>query len=856
MLCRLLGTCVCLFSLVVFAGCNGSGGGSDDGGSSSSQTASVENSTDSPDANDSNEDQDGASSSDASEPSNQNATSGDDQEPTDEPSAPDDSDEASTPGYAITPSSGGGSTSVDESANESSENEGASEPSDSAPEDDASELIDDEPEPVTGESGAGGDNADAVPSEDQLDRSDYITDVVIHNYGDIAEGEQSVSFGQVFADGDVAKAQHVVAVMDGSVVPTQVDRKANWSDGSLRHAVITVLAPKSTPGQSQRVQLYAADRASDSGFDNLRINDLLGTNFNAEVRVRQNGTTYTADARRALERVAQLGGCPDWGQASCKRWLTGGLASEWIVPATLTTGNADQPRLRVYFNVRAYRGAAGGIGNVRVDTVIENDLTYAVKPNNVAYTAHITVGDNQYDIDDLTHYSQTRWHHVLWTQSTPELYVEPSVKYLQSTGAISNYADLSPSEDLLDSVRQHVAPMQRGDQSRDMGDTGAQAAIGPLPRWTSTFVVSGDRRAFNWMLANDDAVGSYGFHYRDTQSGRPVTIVDHPYITIADRNWARQAGGAFADDFLPSCESDCSNPNHFDMAHHPSIGYVPYLVTGDFYYLEEMQFTASYIELWANPAYRNHDKGRLLRSYQQVRSQAWSLRSISDAAFATPDDDPMKSYFVDQINYIVQDYLDSYVDAAGHELHTLDGYGAVHYPANRPTNVSIAPWQADFFTWAAGHAAEQRVPGAQRLIDWLSEFQIGLMTSAKTGDRDGFCWIVASGYTFKLRASNDAPMYTTLDEVYKATYPELDGLECGSQPMANQLSTSDDDLEAREMVGFSRSATGFPSNLQIALAVATDVRTGKGQEAWRVFENRAVKPDYSDYPNFAVVPRL
>ncbi|WP_423823443.1 hypothetical protein V5738_05670 [Salinisphaera sp. SPP-AMP-43] len=847
MLCRLVGTCVCLFSLVAFAGCNGSGGGSDEKASSSSQTASVGNSSDSDNEEGSGSDQSDTASSGTSEPSNQNASSSDDQTSPDQANSSDSSDNDPIPEQTIRPSDGGGSTNVDE-------DDGASDVADGSSEDDASWSNGDDTNLGVGEAGNENDDDSAV-SDGEPAPSEYITDVVIHNQGQAATGVENVSFGQVFADGDVARAQHVVAVIDGSTVPTQVDRKATWSSGSLRHAVITIQAPALTSGGSQRVQLYAVGRASNSGFKTLTINDLLGTNFSAEVRVRQNGTTYTADARRALERVAQLGSCSAWGQASCKRWLAGGLASEWIVPATLTTGNADTPRLRVYFNVRAYRGTSGGIANVRVDSVIENDLTYAIKPNNVSYSAHIAVGDNQYSVDGLTHYSQTRWHHVLWTRSAPELYVEPSVKYLQSTGAISNYADLSPSEDFLDSVRQQVMPMHHGDQTPDMGATGAQAGIGPLPRWTSTFVVSGDRRAFNWMLANDDAVGSYSFHYRDSHSGRPVTIVDYPYITIAGLNWARRAGGSYERDLLPSCETTCSNPNHFDMAHHPSIGYVPYLVTGDFYYLEELQFTASYIELWANPGYRNTDKGRLLRAYQQVRSQAWNLRSISDAAFATPDDDPMKSYFVNQIDYIVQDYLANYVDDTGHELHTLDGFGAIHYASGSSADTSIPPWQADFFTWAAGHAAEQDVPGAQRLRDWLSVFHIGLMTSAEDGDKNGFCWVAASAYKLKVRDEKDSPIYTTLSEVYENSFPRLNGLECASQAMANQLSASDDPLSAGEMKGYPHSPTGFPSNLQIALAVSADTDLPDGHKAWRVFEKRKTKPDYSDYPNFAVVPR-
>ncbi|KEZ77847.1 hypothetical protein C41B8_07367 [Salinisphaera hydrothermalis C41B8] len=685
----------------------------------------------------------------------------------------------------------------------------------------------------------------------------HITDVSVQNYGSSASsaGKVDVTFGQVFADGDVGAQQHVVAAIDGKAIPTQVDRKATWSDGALRHAVVTVQLTAPDNGAAQTVSLYAVSNPVDLGLGTVSLSDLLGTNFDATVKITQGGTTYTASARDALENAVQTGKCPNWGDPACKRWLSGDLASEWVVAAPLKNGNSQTPRLRVFFNVRAYRGADGAIANVRVDSVIENDQTYAVAPNNVTYDANIAVGDNSYSIKSLTQYTQSRWHKVLWTHGTHPYYAGVSVSYLQASKAVSKYADVKPTDKFLSGVPQTSVPMDHLDQTPHMGDTGAQAGIGPLPRWTSSFVTSGKRQAFNWMLADDDAAGGYSFHYRDDKTGRPVTIVDHPYITIADLNWARQAGGAFAADLLPSCEKDCSNPNQFDIAHHPSIGYVSYLVSGDFYYLEEMQFTASYVELWANPDYRKTDKGRLLNAFQQVRSQAWNLRSISDAAFATPDKDPMKSYFVNQIDYIIQDYLNSYVNASGHPLHTLDAYGAVHYPANQPSNISIAPWQEDFFTWAVGHAAEQQVPGAKKLLNWLAPFQIGLMTSAKDGAQSGFCWQVASGYTFQLRDDNNSPIYTSLDEVYAKTYPRLNGLACNSQAMANELSTTDDQLSPDQMVGYAISPTGFPANLQIALAVAADSDANNGKQAWQVFEGRVDKPDYSNYANFAVVPR-
>jgi hypothetical protein len=76
------------------------------------------------------------------------------------------------------------------------------------------------------------------------------------------------------------------------------------------------------------------------------------------------------------------------------------------------------------------------------------------------------------------------------------------------------------------------------------------------------------------------------------------------------------------------------------------------------------------------------------------------------------------------------------------------------------------------------------------------------------------------------------------------------GLPCGSPAMATALG-----LKAGEMVGYSSSAEGYPSNLQPALATAAESGAAGGAEAWAKFQARAVKPDASSEPQFAIVPR-
>jgi hypothetical protein len=75
-------------------------------------------------------------------------------------------------------------------------------------------------------------------------------------------------------------------------------------------------------------------------------------------------------------------------------------------------------------------------------------------------------------------------------------------------------------------------------------------------------------------------------------------------------------------------------------------------------------------------------------------------------------------------------------------------------------------------------------------------------------------------------------------------------LVCASDEMANFLK-----LKKGEMTGYSDSYSGFPSNMQPALAYSANTGIPKAKEAWDIFMKRSVKPSYDEYPEFNIVPR-
>ena len=706
-------------------------------------------------------------------------------------------------------------------------------------------------------------------------RGAVVTDHVV-NESSRAQSNVPVTFGQVFKAGDVPRGTTLAATVDGRPITLQVDPKATNPDGSLRHAVLTAVL-SSLPGRANLPVTLSSQATTPTKAEPIALSQLLATGYDAKVSLNIGGTSYTASARKLLEAASATHACKEWDKA-CNVWLSGPLASEWVVNGPVTASNGASPNLRVYFAVRAYsNGTPGTIGRVRTDIIVENSDAFAPQTQ-PQYTATLTSGSASYTGPALTQYAYTRWHKVLWwNNDEPQVYLQQDTQYIQNSMAVSRYMPLTPDEKFLAGLRQNCAPLDHCDQTKAMANTGAQAAIGPLPRWTSIYIIDPDVRAYNWMLANTDALGAYSIHYRDAATGWPVSIRKHPNTTIINWTGANaiaakndEKGKAYKADLLQNCTNDAvvkkctpswygtGNPNRWDNAHQPAESYVPYMVTGDYYYVSELTFGASHNQIWSNEAYRGFSKGLIDSSHGQVRGKAWVLREMANAAWLLPDRDPLKAEFKASVENSLNEWNAKYTNNRdANSLHVMNG-GAVYNVRGGKRN-GLAPWQHNFLTWSAGHAAELGFAGAKEFRNWLAVFEVGLMTDWQNNPKRGYCWLQAAAYSIEVKdaSGNWLPSYSA---VYAANWPTLLGLACNSPAMVAELGRlRKKPTQAGEMSGYPYSATGFPANLQIGLAAAADSGLSRAHDAWDHFESRSVKPSgkhaYNNFPNFAVLPR-
>jgi hypothetical protein len=606
-----------------------------------------------------------------------------------------------------------------------------------------------------------------------------------------AHANEPFTIGYVFKPGEFKPSAILEGVAGkGAPIPLQVDVKATHADGSIRHAILTGFVPDKIPPRAR-----FSITATDTGAAGAALNDEMLKSLQAKIVLSQGGKTWSLSLQQALANGMQP-------------WLHGPLVSEWISGGSLLDeAGKSNPYLAGYFHVRVYRGQL----YVRIDTVLENDWTFVQEAKNLTYDVDLHLnGKSVYQQNELTHFRHARWHKTFWLNQTPSVQAVHDIDYLQSTGAVPRYMSLQPPEQTLSLLMTKVEPMSNGPVPDYMASTGASPAIGPLPRWAALYVVSGDPGAKQATLTGGDAGGTYSVHYRDRKTGLPVSIAEYPTLSWNGETLPKETGG---------------NKYSHDQAHQPSIAYLPYLLSGDYFYLEELQFWANWNMLWSHHEYRQREKGII---GVQVRGQAWALREIGRTAYITPDNHPLKKYFVDRIHFNIDYNTKLYADNPNaNKLGALKSYDG---------HENFAPWMDDFYTWTMGHLVELGFDDAKAMRNWKARFPVGRMGN---GD-NGYCYVHAAAYHLLVGPAKNRwwPDFATL---YAKNFPNEPAKPCP---------------DGREMTGYPDSPTGFPSNLRPALAIAVDAGSPGAVAAWQRLLTSVPQPDYNDYPNFALVPRV
>jgi len=603
--------------------------------------------------------------------------------------------------------------------------------------------------------------------------------------------------------------------------------KNRWPDGSAKFAVLsgrTDLTANTWKSIGLSVGTTAASGTAVS------TSDLAATGVTASV---QFGSFGTASWNAG-----------DWG-SPVQTTVSGPQMSSFTYRKPI----GSDAHLVAWLEVRAYKG-----GRVEVLPWIENGYLKVAGPTEKSGQATFTLGGSQRFSQALSLRNHQRA--VLgsgttlthWHGGDPQVTPRQSTSYLMATKLVPNYRGVTASSSaLLSGLPASYTPLAQAAYPDEMGSAGYHPSIGLLPQWDVAYLSSGgDPRAYRAVLIGAYAAGRYGVHYRDETTQKPLRFSSYPTLGMGGGSGVTSKGSSTTS----TPDASGTVPPTYATSHHPSMGYMAYLLTGWNYFAEQLQFVATANYLKQTDSVRQNSKGILesAAGANTTRGAAWALRSLVQAATVTPDDDPLHTEFVNSINENIGYYHGRYVATQSNPLGLVQPYE--NTGGGSPWTYQI--WMDDFFTASTGYLKDQQLHAttvATKLDQFLAWKYRSIVGRLGGSGSTAYSYRYAAQYTLPY-APNASTAWQSGAGPWYANWGEV------ARVMG--LATSGNLGEALES-GYPTDATGYWSNLMPAISYAVDHGASGAAEAW----NRIVSAPnfatqaaaYNDTPEWGVKPR-
>jgi hypothetical protein len=583
-------------------------------------------------------------------------------------------------------------------------------------------------------------------------------------------GTHPFVLGYPLRQGDVPAGSGIVITGANA----QADIKTTWPDGSAKFAVIAGTASL-TANTPLSVSLAAGSAAAGTA---LTTADLIATGITAEVTAGAFGSASFGNT--------------EWA-APFQAWVSGPRMSSWVYRKPV----GSDTHLVAWMEVRLFAGGA-----VEVLPWVENGYILRAGHTNKLATYTFTLGGTERFSRsiDLKHRQRT----VLisgtilshWLGSDPGVQPSHDRAYLQATELVPSYrAVVSDGYVASRFAAATFEPLQQGDYrwgqgntggngNDNMADTGYSQGIGVLPGWDVCYLAnSTSPLAYPIVIRNAYSAGRYSIHYRDENTNRPLKFSQWAPLAINDGQGVVNNGSG---NQYASPGTGGNGPS-WDLAHSPSVGFMAYLLTGRFYFMEEVQFAATLNGLAVMRQVRtNNDGAGYVGSFLfkpaiqvvQTRATAWGIRTLAQALCITPTTDPVYPDLLKQMEDNCRYYHNTYVVQPNNPFGLIQPGEDVYGPGNNSRMVSV--FQQDFVTAAWGYARSMGLPlstaGQTRLAEFFAWKAKG--TIFRLGAASDFWYVNANPYTVTVSSAaypnfeaGTGPWLATPAEVYAATYP-------------------------------------------------------------------------------------
>ncbi len=511
--------------------------------------------------------------------------------------------------------------------------------------------------------------------------------IVVYSTSGSPQANRFVSIGRFFKQGDIPHfAQAAVA---GTGILTQCDVKNRWADGSLKFGIVSFIVPNvATTG----TQVTFQDQASGNNTGYLAQADMLNAAYDFDGSIQLTGARSPSISARSMLQAGNF-----------RYWLQGPIVTAVIledrdnrtfdVNTDGASGNPLHPIVEAWFYPQTHQ--------VEVGFTLENSWASSTAANsarNQTYSLALTTGFNspatRLSQSSFTHLVFSRWRRSFWMDSTPApIQIDYNWPYLASTAAYAHFnPTYTPNESDLENMYAVYTNEPAGrltipgiddpygdggivNYDENLNSAGYNPWIGPYSQWDVDYLMTGDSRMQQMMMDNADLSGRFPIFFREADHnagtgryfdapgtgsvdpyGHVVSINARQYATLNLANlWDYSCNNNGADLIATGLPGDGSQWYYspYDTSHMPDFGYVPYTLTGKYYYLEHEMLQAGFAAGNGPGCYypaQGYDRqGHYGMLYSQTRGVAWALRTMAYAAFIAPDGAPEGPYFASKV---------------------------------------------------------------------------------------------------------------------------------------------------------------------------------------------------------------
>lgn len=531
------------------------------------------------------------------------------------------------------------------------------------------------------------------------------TGMALENVGGSSLAAGEAAFAMVFEEGELSGGDTVYTIAGSQKGRAQVNVLSTHSDDSVKHALVTVYHASIAAGDTVALTLTTTDPGgvpAQGPAVNLQTKvAALGTTQVQLVFTSPAGMvgTYTYDVKAAVAALS-----------SPTYYMSGTHCAQ--VRLIDTSGLLASSSMRLIVDVTAWAD-----GHVSLDVDFANDRSMekpTVDHGRVKYTATVTLDGVAQTSRTVNQRQYQKWHEKYHTASNPngwnthadKLSIHHSLDRLIATKALGPYdMAVAPTKASVESLMQtnyldsanFGRPLYYVGMDKDFhagGGEGPDLALqgGPHIQWlmTTSFKAAKVSRHWSecsgymfwnhWDAAHDRYLDTYYYTDMHNEFGAAASGSNDPTSAscpgpIQSGETTFQGGDANeGTDFVPLGDN-C-------RAHVPGYSFVPYITSGERWMWDRLAGLAAwstcstYIDWRGSRDSGTYSHDRQILGWRangmlypgkadQLRGAVWSLRTISDAAYAAPDGSHEASFLPGLIDkqmdylHLVQAAMDS-----------------------------------------------------------------------------------------------------------------------------------------------------------------------------------------------------